>query len=73
MKQLVITLSESATEKYLEMAKQTSVESVEENCEPSDPLLKVLISSNTDYDSYVFFNGTDLGDVSVDFKELSTE
>ena len=63
--QLVIKLSEEATEKYLKLARQQTSALVEEGCEPSGVLLTVIIE-NAIYDSVVLFGDTEIGTVSVD-------
>ena len=63
--QLVIKLSEEATEKYLKSARQQTSAMLEEDCEPSGVLLTVIIESNV-YDSVVLFGDTEIGTVSVD-------
>ncbi len=66
-KQLVITLSEEATKNYLRLAREQTGAMIEEGCEPSDVLLKVIIAANTLYDSDVLFGDTEIGQVAVSF------
>ena len=63
---LVITLSEDATEKYLELARQQTSALLEEDCEPSDVLLTVIIAASNCYESAVLLGDTELGEVAVD-------
>ncbi|MCL1067222.1 hypothetical protein L2735_10425 [Shewanella olleyana] len=63
---LVIELSEEATEKYLELARQQTSDMVEEDCEPEDVLLKIIIAANNIYGSEALFGDKELGTVSVE-------
>ena len=64
--QLVITLSEAATEEYLRLARQQTAAMLEEGCEPSDVLLKIVVAANSMFDSTAYFRDIEIGEVSVD-------
>lgn len=64
-KQLVITLTEEATRKYLQLAQQQSSAEVNEDCEPSDVLLQVNIAASNFYDSEVMFGEKEIGTVEI--------
>jgi len=66
-KQLVITLSEEATEKYLQLAREQTRALLDVDYEPTDVLLKVNIAPDTYYDSDVLFGDTEIGQVAVSF------
>ena len=63
---LIISLTEEATSNYLKLAREQSAAMLEEGCEPSDVLLKVIIAANKMYDSDVLFGDVEIGTVSVD-------
>lgn len=63
---LVITLNEETTEKYLELAREQTKALIEEDCEASGVLLKVLIASTMLFESTVFFGDTEIGEAEID-------
>lgn len=66
-KKLVLTLSEEATQKYLELARKQTKALVDEDCEPSDVLLKIHITAGNMYDNIVLFGDIEIGEVSLDW------
>jgi hypothetical protein len=65
-KKLVITLDESATSRYLELASKMTEAEVNADCEPSSRRLIIDIAPSH-YDSCVSFGNNEIGLVSVDF------
>ena len=66
-KKLVITLDEQTTQKYLELANKRTVAELEADCEPSGVNLTIEIGSDA-YPHYVYLDGKDIGEASVDLK-----
>jgi len=64
-KKLVITLDESATSKYLELAGKKTEAEVNAECMPSGSTLTIAIALGP-YDDYVRFENNEIGNVSVD-------
>jgi hypothetical protein len=65
-KKLVITLDESTTAKYLDLAVKKTESEVNADCEPSGCRLIIDIAPSH-YDSIVSFGNNEIGLVSVDF------
>ena len=66
---LVITLTEEATNKYLEFSRKQTGDHVDENCEPSDITLMINIAASNMYESTAYINQQELGEVEVNLIE----
>jgi hypothetical protein len=66
-KKLVLTLSEETTQKYLELARKQTVALVDEDCEPSDVLLKIHIAASNMYNNIVLLDDIEIGEASLDW------
>ena len=68
-KKLVITLDESTTRNYLELARKKTEAEVNEECEPSGSSLTINIAP-IPYDSNVICENNEIGIASVDFVDV---
>lgn len=66
---LVITLTEEATNKYLEFSRKQTEDSLEENCEPNDITVTINIAASNMYESTAYINQQELGEVEVNLVE----
>jgi hypothetical protein len=62
---LVITLTEEATKRYFELARQQTESFLNKDCEPEDMTLTISIAASNTYESTAYIMLEELGEVEV--------